>query len=128
VCVSFKYLKTFYLFASAIFPRFVFLPECKHCIEIEAMDTYMSVVETSKGGDLAIKAKECPKCKTRVTSRRYGNIIKECLANVNQVKQHHFGSSADNETKRSHLIAKVEGLLATDPSLKRNYYIYFITL
>lgn len=106
--------------------RFVYLQECNHCIEIEAMDKYMSEVETSKGGDLAIKAKECPRCKARVTSQRYGNIIKECLANVNQVKRHCFGTSKDNEIKRSRLIHTVEDLINADPEMKRKHVCWFL--
>lgn len=82
----------------------------------------MSETQTSKGGDQEIKAKECPRCKTRVTSQRYGNIIKECLAHVNRVKRRCFGTLAENEKKRAHLIAKVEDLIAVDPNLKRKHY------
>jgi len=90
--------------------RFVYLPECKHCLEIEAMDTYMRDVEMDNG-NLVIKAKECPRCKTRVTSQRYGTILKENLAMVNKVKLKCFGNPKGNEKKRCDLIDRVKALI-----------------
>jgi len=63
--------------------RFVQLQDCSHIFEVTMMDHYMDSVEN--GG--AIKLKECPQCKTPIRrSFRYGNSVKQALANIEKVK------------------------------------------
>ena len=64
--------------------RFIELQDCGHMFEVTALDYWMD-----KDSDYEdIKLKECPKCKTPVRiSFRYGNIVKEKLAEVEEVKK-----------------------------------------
>lgn len=63
--------------------RFIMLKECKHIIEVEALDRWM---DTSVE-DGSIKFKECPKCKTIIrSSRRYGNQIRQIERDINKTK------------------------------------------
>ena len=62
--------------------RFVLLPDCKHVIEVSAMDTYMSMESEE------VSIKKCPKCTTPVkTCLRYGNAIKCYLQDIEAIKQ-----------------------------------------
>ena len=59
------------------------MPECGHCIEVEAMDNWMAM----EGGG-QIQPKCCPRCKTTVrTCLRYGDIIKSTYEDIAKVKQ-----------------------------------------
>ncbi|XP_057379532.1 NFX1-type zinc finger-containing protein 1-like [Daphnia carinata] len=63
--------------------RFIFLPECEHCIEVEGMDHWMA---TDGGGQ--IQPKCCPRCKTTVRiCMRYGNIIKSTFDDISKAKK-----------------------------------------
>lgn len=64
-------------------PRFIFLPECEHCIEVEGMDHWMA---TNVGGQ--IQPKCCPRCKTTVRiCMRYGDIIKSTFDDIAKAKK-----------------------------------------
>jgi len=53
--------------------RFVYLPNCGHCIEVEGLDYWMGMDDEKN----EIQMKCCPRCKTIIYDcSRYGNIIK----------------------------------------------------
>ena len=80
--------------------RFVFLPDCGHCIEVEGMDQWMA-----SNGDGQIQPKVCPRCKTPVRlCLRYGNEIKNAfkdiaLANKKILQWNPMQFFADTSTK-----------------------------
>ncbi|KAI9558322.1 hypothetical protein GHT06_015075 [Daphnia sinensis] len=66
--------------------RFIFLPECGHCIEVEGMDHWMA---TNVDGQ--IQQKCCPRCKTTVRiCTRYGDIIKSTFDDISKAKKKIF--------------------------------------
>lgn len=66
--------------------RFVMLEDCGHCIEVTAMDHWMKMNANQIG------MKSCPRCKTTIwRCQRYGNIIRQCLKDVQEVKMKIFG-------------------------------------
>lgn len=69
---------------------FVALVDCGHVFEVNAMDRLMDQREAEEGqnGEVEIKHKRCPKCsKLILSSRRYGKIIKQSLADFDSVKR-----------------------------------------
>ncbi|CAG0900158.1 unnamed protein product, partial [Darwinula stevensoni] len=72
--------------------RFVYLSDCKHCIEVKAMDQYMKMEMEEIG------MKKCPRCHTVIwSSMRYGNIIRQLYRNVAAVKEKAFGDPKQNQ-------------------------------
>ncbi|XP_021348896.1 NFX1-type zinc finger-containing protein 1-like [Mizuhopecten yessoensis] len=70
--------------------RFIQLEDCGHIIEVSAMDTYMDQASTDEQNEILLKG--CPKCKTPIRKNlRYGNIIKQTLRNIEQVKRKPLG-------------------------------------
>ncbi|XP_030850127.1 NFX1-type zinc finger-containing protein 1 [Strongylocentrotus purpuratus] len=87
--------------------RFVQLEDCGHVIEVEALDQYMSMTQDSSD-DVTIQLKGCPKCKTPIRRNlRYGNIIKQTLGDVENVKTKMRGSESEIESKMNELRAKL---------------------
>ncbi|XP_047439999.1 NFX1-type zinc finger-containing protein 1 isoform X2 [Mugil cephalus] len=85
---------------------FIQLEDCKHFIEYTAMDQYMGVGDNQAGdGDhLAIKLKECPKCRTPIRKNlRYGSHINRSLAEIEMVKEKINGKTSDIEEHRNTL-------------------------
>ena len=69
--------------------RFILLPDCKHIIEVEGLDQWMST-ESSNDDDESeeVTLKVCPKCKKPVRRcLRYGNNIRSKLEDVEAVKR-----------------------------------------
>ncbi|XP_059484951.1 NFX1-type zinc finger-containing protein 1-like [Neocloeon triangulifer] len=102
--------------------RFVYLPECKHCIEVKAMDKFMKLSkadEQQEGGEIGVNV--CPKCKSKVTAVRYNNIIKANLENVNKVKEKYFGDRASNDKKRNLLVERTTDILSTHITLEDDF-------
>ena len=69
---------------------FVELMDCGHVFQVKTLDELMdkSHDEDVQNGKMEIKHKMCPKCsKPILSSRRYGNIIKEILADFDAVKR-----------------------------------------
>jgi len=65
--------------------RFIQL-ECKHIFEVTGFDHYIDQ-EKDPSEKISIQFKACPKCKRPIRKLlRYANIIKSCLADINQVK------------------------------------------
>lgn len=86
---------------------FIQLEDCGHIIEHSAMDTYMEMGDNSQiseGEQVAIKLKECPKCRTPIRkNRRYGAHINRCLAEIEMVKLKIHGNLLDVEDQKAAL-------------------------
>ncbi|XP_065332254.1 NFX1-type zinc finger-containing protein 1-like isoform X1 [Cloeon dipterum] len=104
--------------------RFVYLPDCNHCIEVTAMDTHMEG-NTENG---TIKVNVCPKCRTGVTAKRYSSIIKRNLLMVNQVKIEYFGKPMKNEEHRDKLLGQISKLLRDNEDLNETFPELFFCL
>ncbi|XP_017477675.1 PREDICTED: NFX1-type zinc finger-containing protein 1-like isoform X2 [Rhagoletis zephyria] len=92
--------------------RFVFLEDCQHCIESNALTKWM---EDSNEG---IQMKACPRCKTPIRKcMRLMNQIKRDLEDVLLVKDRVFsGNSSDLEKKRLEYVEALSAILS-NPSL-----------
>lgn len=84
--------------------HFIQLEDCGHIIEYTAMDTYMEMDDSQQanaGEQVAIKLKECPKCRTPIRKNlRYGSHINSSLAEIEMVKMKINGHQADIEEHR----------------------------
>lgn len=71
------------------------------------MDIYMEMddnSQTNEGEQVAIKLKECPKCRTPIRkNRRYGAHINRCLAEIEMVKRKIYGNPLEIEEQRAAL-------------------------
>ncbi len=87
--------------------RFIQLLDCGHIVEHTAMDTYMGMddnPQANAGEQVAIKLKECPKCRTPIRKNlRYGSHINSSLAAIEMVKVKTHGDPADIKEHRQTL-------------------------
>ncbi|XP_017264129.2 NFX1-type zinc finger-containing protein 1 isoform X2 [Kryptolebias marmoratus] len=84
--------------------HFIQLDDCQHIIESTAMDHYMRLDENRQEEQVAIKLKECPKCKTPIRKNlRYGIHINRSLAEIEMVKKKINKGQPDIEELRSAL-------------------------
>ena len=70
--------------------RFIQLEDCNHIFEVSGLDRWMDQQQDSDTDSEAVEIqfKCCPKCKTSVRrSLRYGNIIKQTLRDIEEVKK-----------------------------------------
>lgn len=71
------------------------------------MDIYMEMDDNSQrneGEQVAIKLKECPKCRTPIRkNRRYGAHINRCLTEIEMVKQKIYGNLQDIKEQKKKL-------------------------
>ena len=75
--------------------RFVQLQDCKHFFEVCGIDKWMDEHIESDEKMTSIKLKECPKCKTPIRRNlRYGNMIKQALHDIENVKRQIMGDDA----------------------------------
>jgi hypothetical protein len=96
--------------------RFVFLPDCKHAIEVEGLTTHMDLLDDEIG------IKRCPRCRTIITHcRRFNNIIKMRLKDVILVKKKIFGDQKKVGLTQAALIKKLRW---DTPNLIRNFPIF----
>ncbi|XP_072237874.1 NFX1-type zinc finger-containing protein 1 isoform X2 [Leuresthes tenuis] len=86
---------------------FIQLEDCGHIIESTAMDHFMGLGDNSQaneGEEVAIKLKECPKCKTPIRKNlRYGSHINRCLTEIEMVKKKINGHQLNIEEQRKDL-------------------------
>lgn len=86
---------------------FIQLEDCGHIIEHSAMDIYMEMDDSSRAGEgeeVAIKLKECPKCRTPIRkNRRYGAHINRCLAEIEAVKSKIHGNQLELQEQKAQL-------------------------
>lgn len=91
---------------------FIELEDCGHIIEYEAMDKYMKLDDddqAAEGQEVAIKLKECPKCRTPIRKNlRYGSSINKRLAEIEMVKEKINGHQPDVEKHRKILLNRWE--------------------
>jgi hypothetical protein len=75
--------------------RFVQLQDCKHFFEVSGIDKWMDEHIETDEKMTSIKLKECPKCKTPIRRNlRYGNMIKQALHDIENVKRQIMGDDA----------------------------------
>ena len=80
--------------------RFIELEECKHLIEVTALDAWMAQAE-DESKPAEVQFKTCPKCKTQIRkSLRYGNIIKQTLEDYENIKEKQLVSLNNDIVKR----------------------------
>lgn len=81
-----------------IFYRFIYLPECKHTIEVGLLEQWLNATPANN----EILPKECPICKTRIFQvPRFQEIIKTNMNEVNKIKALILGKTEELRTKYS---------------------------
>ncbi|KAL6112273.1 znfx1 [Pungitius sinensis] len=84
--------------------HFIQLEDCGHLVEYTAMDHFMGMdadQAAKNGEEVAIKLKECPKCKCPIRKNlRYGSHINSRLAEIEMVKVKISGREADIDKQR----------------------------
>ncbi|PIK63039.1 putative NFX1-type zinc finger-containing protein 1 [Apostichopus japonicus] len=79
------------------------LEDCDHIIEVVALDTWMK--QTTVDEDTTVQLRVCPKCKTPIRRNlRYGNVIKQVRADVEEIKKQILGDPVNIREKREELI------------------------
>lgn len=117
--------------------HFIQLEDCGHIIEHTAMDTYMAMDDNQQanaGEQVAIKLKECPKCRTPVRKNlRYGSHINSRLAEIEMVKVRINGHQPDIDKYKKTLqkrwednlinyeMEEQEGYMQINDRLKKSY-------
>lgn len=104
---------------------FIQLQDCGHIIEHTAMDIYMNMDDNQQANEevMAIKLKECPKCRTPIRkNQRYGSHINRCLAEIEMVKMKINGNQMDIEEHTETLQTRWEENLVTyELDLQKEY-------
>ncbi|KAK7877831.1 hypothetical protein WMY93_031503 [Mugilogobius chulae] len=88
---------------------FIQLQDCGHVIERRALDQYMEMDERQQANkeEVAIKLKECPKCRTPIRKNlRYGSHINRCLAEIELVKKKIAGNQEEIKAKKFVLLER----------------------
>ncbi|XP_075997105.1 NFX1-type zinc finger-containing protein 1 [Genypterus blacodes] len=68
--------------------HFIQLEDCGHIFESTSMDQWMGENEQANEENVAIKLKECPRCRTPIRKNlRYGTHINRSLAEIEMVKR-----------------------------------------
>ncbi|XP_049446635.1 NFX1-type zinc finger-containing protein 1 isoform X2 [Epinephelus fuscoguttatus] len=91
--------------------HFIQLEDCRHTFECTGMDQYMGMDDNQQAneGEVAIKLKECPQCRTPIRKNlRYGSQINCSLAEIEMVKAKINGPQGDIEEHRKALITQWE--------------------
>lgn len=75
--------------------RFIWLPDCKHAIEVEGLTMHFNATEEK--GEIGLK--KCPRCTTIITTLtgRFGNIIRKTFRDVAEVKNAFYGNREQNQ-------------------------------
>ncbi|XP_074497910.1 NFX1-type zinc finger-containing protein 1 isoform X1 [Sebastes fasciatus] len=106
--------------------HFIQLEDCGHIFESTGMDKQMTMddnQEANEGEQVAIKLKECPRCRTPIRKNlRYGSHINRCLSEIEMVKTKINGCQADIEEHRKALQNQwVENFLLYDLQHQDDY-------
>ncbi|XP_023281831.1 NFX1-type zinc finger-containing protein 1 [Seriola lalandi dorsalis] len=107
--------------------HFIELEDCQHIIEYTAMDKYMEIDDDEQANEeeVAIKLKECPKCRTPIRKNlRYGSYINRRLAEIEMVKMKINGFEADVEEHRKALQKQWVENLDICAVLQQNEYMH----
>ncbi|KAM4582295.1 NFX1-type zinc finger-containing protein 1 isoform 2-T2 [Fundulus diaphanus] len=103
--------------------RFIQLEDCGHIFESTAMDQWMSDANQGPEEQVAIKLKECPRCKTPIRKNlRYGSHINRSLAEIEMVKKKINGRQSDIDEKRGTLLNQwIENLNIGEIYVQKEY-------
>lgn len=97
---------------------FIQLEDCGHLFDYRGMDKYMGLDDdnhANQGEQVAIKLKECPRCRTPVRKNlRYGSQINRSLREIEMVKEKINGQQSDIEKYRATLIGQWKQNLCGD--------------
>ncbi|CAF0927851.1 unnamed protein product [Adineta steineri] len=91
--------------------RFVFLPDCRHIIEVTALDKFVKDFVNDSNDKTAIRFPECPRCKQKIhRCTRYMPIINRVDNLISQVKKKILGDTSEEEInhRRKQLITEYE--------------------
>jgi len=104
--------------------RFICLEDCKHIIELKAMDNWIKMtyeVGNSKE-KRSIQLPKCPKCKTTIrNSIRYSNCIKRQLNLIEAIKSKQFGDPEENETFELDILNEINLINQEEVSLSQSF-------
>lgn len=109
--------------------RFIWLPDCKHAIVVEALTMHFNA--TDESGEIGLK--KCPRCTTviKTLTGRFGNIIRKTFCDVAEVKTKFYGNIEQNQRLtmeiQQNLEAEANSLVNFLPSVK-NFYEKIILL
>ena len=103
------------LIISSAFRRFVYLPNCGHCIEVEGLDYWMGMDDEKN----EIQMKCCPRCKTIIYDcSRYGNIIKRNMRDIVQVKKKIMEQGGNGREFAEEFLIKTQNSLSQNDKLR----------
>ena len=88
------------------------LIDCGHVFEVKMLDRYMDEADVEgEYEDVEIKHKKCPTCNTAIIyARRYGNIVKEILADYEAVKRRIILFNVAGGDKIKRILKEVEDI------------------
>ncbi|XP_046375700.2 NFX1-type zinc finger-containing protein 1-like [Haliotis rufescens] len=93
--------------------RFIELEDCKHIFEVKDLDRFMDESSEDKDKTL-VQLKTCPRCNTPIRRNlRYGNIIKQALLFIEEVKRKDIGDVKNAKELRDSM-DKMRNLLDPD--------------
>ncbi|CAF3694346.1 unnamed protein product [Rotaria sp. Silwood1] len=93
--------------------RFVFLPDCKHIIEVTELDKFVKRFDNNSNDKTVIRFPECPRCRQKIHyCTRYMSIINKAHNLISQVKKKILGNSTKEQinNRRTDLIKEYEEL------------------
>ncbi|CAF2702168.1 unnamed protein product [Rotaria sp. Silwood2] len=98
--------------------RFVFLPDCKHIIEVTALDKYVNDSFNNSQNDTAIRFPECPRCKQSIRRcMRYMPILNRVHSLIAQVKKKILGNKTEKELNEQRILL-IKDFEKTENNLK----------
>ncbi|CAF1076922.1 unnamed protein product [Adineta ricciae] len=78
--------------------RFVFLPDCRHIIEVTSLDRHINEFVNESNANTAIRFPECPRCRQRIyRCTRYTSVLNRVYNLIAQVKKKILGHTSDEE-------------------------------
>lgn len=93
---------------------FIQLSDCKHIFAVSDLDRYMDSTIDDSDDRHEIQLKSCPRCKAIIRrSLRYGNVIKQQLHDIEQVKRKVRGESDEVIKTKERLETSLKVLKAT---------------
>ncbi|XP_078674224.1 NFX1-type zinc finger-containing protein 1-like [Branchiostoma floridae x Branchiostoma belcheri] len=88
--------------------RFIQLEDCRHIVEVQALDIHMTQKDIDETGTLSIQLKVCPWCKTPIRRNlRYANLIKKTLSDIEEVKRRVRGNSHEIHQQAAAIKAQI---------------------
>ena len=106
------------------YARFICLEDCKHIIELKAMDNWIKMTYEAGNSEekRSIQLPKCPKCKTTIrNSIRYSNCIKRQLNLIEDIKSKQFGNPEENETLESDILNEINLINQEEVSLSQSF-------